>query len=61
VLTIVRFALQCVLFFLILGAVIGFASSETGMAEKFALAALIVVLVYAAVRLRRYGAAPSVT
>ena len=51
----IRIALQVVLFFLLLGTVIGLGSSDTGAAEKAVLAAVLVGLVLLAVRIRRIG------
>ena len=51
----VRLALQAVLFFLLLGAVLGLASEETGVLEKIALAALIGALIWLAALVRRIG------
>jgi hypothetical protein len=48
----IRIALQVVIFFLVLGAVIGI-GSHTGAAEKLVLAAVIVGLVALAARVRR--------
>ena len=50
-----RIVLQVVIFFLILGAVMGLGSGDTGAAEKFVLAAVIVGLVLLAARVRRTG------
>lgn len=52
----VRLALQAVLFFLLLGAVVGIAADETGALEKIVLAALAGALVWLAARVRRIGA-----
>ena len=51
----VRLALQAVLFFLLLGVVLGIASEETGVVEKIALAALAGVLIWLAALVRRIG------
>ena len=51
-----RIALQVVLFFLLLSLVVAVAAAETGLAEKAALVAAGVVLVWLASRLRRIGA-----
>ena len=51
----VRLALQAVLFFFILGAVMGIASEETGVLEKLVLAALIGALIWLAALVRRIG------
>jgi hypothetical protein len=56
-LTIVRLALQLVLFFLLLGAVVGVASPDTGAAEKAVLAVIVVILVAVAARVRTIGLA----
>jgi hypothetical protein len=55
-LSVVRLALQIALFFLLLGAVIGVASQDTGLAEKLALAAIGGALIWLAPRVRRIGA-----
>jgi hypothetical protein len=54
----VRLALQAVLFFFLLGAVIGIGSAETGVLEKLAFAALAGGLVWLAAIVRRIGAPP---
>jgi hypothetical protein len=51
-----RLALQLVLFFLLLSLVVAVGSAETGLAEKVALIAAGVVLVWLASRVRRIGA-----
>ena len=51
----VRIALQLVLFFLLLGAVVGLAAAETGIVEKVVLAALAAGLVWLASVVRRVG------
>jgi len=51
----VGIALQLVLFFLLLGAVVGLAAAETGIVEKVVLAALAAGLVWLASVLRRVG------
>ena len=51
----VRLAVQAVLFFFILGAVMGIASEETGVVEKIVLAAFIGVLIWLAALVRRIG------
>jgi hypothetical protein len=51
----IRIVLQVVLFFLLLGTVIGLGSSDTGAAEKVVLAAIAVGLVLLAARIRRIG------
>jgi hypothetical protein len=53
----VRLALQALLFFLLLGAVIGIGSAQTGVLEKLLLAALAGGLIWLAVRVRDIGAA----
>ena len=50
-----RLALQAVLFFFLLGAVIGIASEETGALEKIVLAAFAGVLIWLAALVRRIG------
>ncbi len=55
-LAIVRVALQVVLFFLLLSAVVGIGSGGTGSVEKVVLAVLAAALVYAASLVRRIGA-----
>ena len=52
----VRLAIQTVLFFLLLGAVVGIGSQETGAVEKVFLAVLAVGLGFVAIRVRRIGA-----
>jgi hypothetical protein len=54
--TLVRIALQVVLFFLLLSAVVGVGSGDTGALEKVVLAAIAVLLVWLASILRRFGA-----
>lgn len=54
--TLLRIALQVVLFFSLLGLVVALASAETGMAEKVVLIAVGVLLVWLAARVRRIGA-----
>jgi len=54
-----RLALQAVLFFLLLGAVIGIGSGETGAVEKLVVAVVAGVLIWIAARLRRVGAPPA--
>jgi hypothetical protein len=56
--SLLRFALQCLIALLLLGMVIGF-FGETGPAEKVLLAAFAVVLVFAASRVRRLGHNPA--
>jgi hypothetical protein len=55
-LAIVRRALQVVVFFLLLSAVVGIGSGDTGALEKVVLVALGVALVWAAPLVRRIGA-----
>ena len=55
-LRVIRMAMQVVLFFLLLGVVIGIAAAETGVLEKLVLAVLAVALVWLAARVRRIGA-----
>lgn len=54
-----RLAVQFVLFFLLLSAVIGVSSSETGVVEKGALIVYGGVLVWLASRVRGLGARPT--
>ena len=54
-----RFALQVVLFFLLLSLVIAVAAAESGLVEKVALITAGVVLVWLASRVRRIGAPPA--
>ncbi|HKH18826.1 MAG TPA: hypothetical protein VKA57_14960 [Solirubrobacteraceae bacterium] len=54
-----RLALQAVLFFLLLGAVIGIGSGETGAVEKLVVAVVAGLLICVAARLRRIGAPPA--
>ncbi len=56
--SLLRFALQCLIALLLLTTVIGF-FSETGPAEKLVLTGLAVALVFAAPRVRRLGASPA--
>jgi hypothetical protein len=51
----VKIALQVVLFFLLLGTVVGLGSPDTGAAEKAVLAAVLVGLVVLTARIRRIG------
>jgi len=53
----VRLALQAVLFFLLLGAVMGIGSTESGALEKLVFAGFAGVLIWLAVRVREIGAA----
>jgi ABC-type transport system involved in cytochrome c biogenesis permease component len=55
----IRLALQAILFFLLLAAVIGIGSGETGAVEKLALAAIGAVVIWLAVLVRRIGAPPA--
>ena len=55
-LRVLRLALQLVLFFLLLGVVVGIGSQDTGTVEKVVLALLAVGLALVAVRVRRIGA-----
>jgi hypothetical protein len=50
-----RIMIQVVLFFLLLGAVIGLGSPDTGPIEKAVLVPILVALVWAAVRVRGLG------
>jgi hypothetical protein len=54
--TLLRLALQVVLFFLLLSLVVAVASAETGTVEKVVLIAVGCVLVWLASRVRRIGA-----
>ncbi len=54
-LAVLRFALQAVLFFLLLALVLGVAAPQTGPLEKLTLLAVGAVLVVVAVRVRRLG------
>ena len=54
-LSLLRVALQMVLFFLLLSAVVGIAAAETGVVEKLALAAAAIALVWLTPRVRRIG------
>ena len=54
-LALLRVALQLVLFFLLLSAVIGVVSAETGSVEKIVLVVLAAVLLWLAPRVRRLG------
>ena len=54
-----RFALQVVLFFLLLSLVVAVAAAESGLVEKVALITAGVVLVWLASRVRRIGAPPA--
>ena len=58
-LRLLRMALQLVLFWLLLGSVIGIAAAETGALEKLALAVLGGVIVWLARHVRRIGAVPA--
>lgn len=58
-LKLLRFALQLVLFFLLLSFVVAVGSAETGLVEKVALIVAGVVLVWLASRVRRIGAPPA--
>ena len=51
----VRIALQVVLFFLLIGTVIGLGSPDTGAAEKAVLAVVLIGLVVLGARIRRIG------
>ena len=55
-LTLVRIALQVVLFFLLIGAVIGIASASTGVVEKLLLGLIAVAIGWLAVLVRRIDA-----
>jgi hypothetical protein len=57
--SLLRVALQVVLFFLLLSLVVAVAAAETGVVEKVALIAAGVVLVWLASRVRRIGAPPA--
>ena len=54
-LTLVRFALQLVLFFALLSVVVALGAAEVGFVEKVVVAALGVLLVWLAGRVRRIG------
>ena len=54
--TLLRIALQIVLFFLLLSLVVAVASARTGIVEALALIAVGLVLVWLASRVRRMGA-----
>jgi hypothetical protein len=54
-LRLIRFALQLVLFFLLLSAAVALGAPEVGVLEKLAVAALAVLLVWLAGRVRRLG------
>ena len=58
-LRLLRFALQLVLFFVLLSFVVAVGSAETGLVEKVALIVAGVVLVWLASRVRRIGAPPA--
>jgi hypothetical protein len=55
-LRLLRFALQVVLFFLLLSLVVAVASAQTGTVEKVALIAAGALFVWLASRVRRIGA-----
>jgi hypothetical protein len=55
--TLIRVALQVVLFFLLLGVVVAIGDTQTGAVEKLALAVLGLLLVGAAAMVRRIRAA----
>ena len=57
-LRLLRIALQVVLFFLLLGAVVGLASPDTGVLEKAALAVVVAGLVWLASWLRTWRSGP---
>jgi hypothetical protein len=54
-LTIVRLALQVVLFFVLLGLVVAVAAAETGIAEKAVLVAAGAALIWLAPKVRQIG------
>jgi hypothetical protein len=58
VLALARIGLQLVLFFVLLSAVIGVGSADTGAFEKAALVALGVAVVWIAPHVRRIGRQP---
>jgi hypothetical protein len=58
-LSLLRLALQLVLFFLLLSLVVAVGSAQTGPVEKVALIAAGVVLVWLASHVRRIGAPPA--
>ena len=55
-LRLIRIALQCLLFLLLVSVAIAIGAAETGVAEKIALLALAAALVFAAIHVRRIGA-----
>jgi hypothetical protein len=55
----VRIALQIVLFFLLIGVVIGIGSGDTGAAEKVVLVMIGLGLIWLARPVRRIGAGPA--
>jgi ABC-type transport system involved in cytochrome c biogenesis permease component len=50
-----RIALEAVLFFLLLAAVLGIGADETGVLEKLALAVIAAGLIWVAFRVRHFG------
>jgi hypothetical protein len=58
-LSLLRLALQLILFFLVLSLVVAVGSAQTGLVEKVALIAVGVVLVWLASHVRRIGAPPA--
>jgi hypothetical protein len=58
-LRLLRIALQCVLFFLLMSVVIGIGAAETGLIEKGALTVIGLALVWVASRVRRIGRLPA--
>lgn len=60
-LSLIRIALQVLLFFLLLSVIVGFASPDTGVGEKMVLVGLGGVLIWLAVLVRRLGAVPRST
>jgi hypothetical protein len=55
--TLIRVALQVVLFFLLLGAVVAIGDPQTGLVEKVAIGLFGLLLVWVAAVVRRFGAA----
>ena len=55
--TLIRVALQIVLFFLLLGAVVALGDPQTGTAEKVVIALFGALLVWVAALVRRFGEA----
>ena len=55
--TLIRVALQIVLFFLLLGVVVSIGASQTGIVEKSLLVLFGLLLVWVAALVRRFGEA----